>query len=297
VITGVLMVFGSVVIGYLMEHGRLAVLLQPAELVIIGGAAVGTLFVAHPWKSLRNLVKAIAGIRHPPRHSPQSYLQLLKLLYALMAVGQRAGDRALEEHVDDPARSRIFTDYPALSRDPAALTFLCDSIRIVTSSGLKAPEAERLFALDLEVQRAGKQHPVTMLMTLADSLPGLGIVAAVLGVVITMQALGGPAAQVGQRVAAALVGTFLGILLCYGLVAPLGIHLGNLNRSRMELLNVIRMSLLAYVRGCSALVAAEFGRRAIPAEMRPSFEAMDGDLRRNTPITLQTVAMDGGGSE
>jgi chemotaxis protein MotA len=292
IIAGILIVFGSVLFGYLLERGQLLVLLQPAELVIICGAAAGSLFVAHPWKNLRNLAHALRALKDPPRYSPEYYVQVLKLLYTLMSLGQRAGVRALEEHVDVPEKSRIFQDYPVLSSEPPALMFLCDSLRIVTSTGLQATEAERLFALDLEVQRAGKQQPVNMLMNLADSLPGLGIVAAVLGVVITMQALGGPAAEIGQSVAAALVGTFLGILLCYGLVAPLATHMQSLNRARMELLNVIRMSLLANVRGCSPVVAAEFGRRAIPAEMRPTFEALERELRHHTPLNFRQAGLE-----
>jgi chemotaxis protein MotA len=186
--------------------------------------------------------------------------------------------------MEDPRQSEIFSENPVLANDPETLSFLCDSYRIATAAGLDAGEVEKLLALDLEVQRGGRNQPVNVLMHLADSLPGLGIVAAVLGVVVTMQALGGPASEVGHKVAAALVGTFLGILLCYGLVAPLATHLQQINRTRTEILHVIRAGLLAFFRGCSPIVAAEFARRAVPLDLRPSFELTETELRRNTHV-------------
>jgi chemotaxis protein MotA len=269
-----------------MERGQPAVLAQPAELLIIVGASVGTILVANPRRNLANLFAALASLRHPLAVSRRSYLEVLKLLFVLFSFARRNGIAQLEPHVEDPKASEIFTDNPVLMKDPAVLAYVCDSIRIVTAAGLGAEELERLFAADLEVQRAGRNQPVAALMHLADSLPGLGIVAAVLGVVVTMQALGGPASEIGHKVAAALVGTFLGILLCYGLVAPLATHLQQLNRTRMELLYVIRAGTLAFVRGCSPLVAAEFSRRSVPTDLRPSLNEMEDELRHNTRIPM-----------
>ena len=284
IIAGLLIVFGSVLGGFMLEEGHPLVLAQPAELLIIIGAGAGTVLVANPRRSLRNLAAALASLRRPPPISSQFYLDVLRLLYVTFSVGQRNGVAALEQHMEDPANSEIFIANPVLANDPATLAFLCDSFRIVTAAGLDADEVEKLLALDLEVQRGARNQPVSNLMHLADSLPGLGIVAAVLGVVITMQALGGPASEVGHKVAAALVGTFLGVLLCYGLVAPLATHLQQVNRARAEVLHVIRAGLLAWLRGCSPIVAAEFARRAAPLDVRPSFELTETELRQETNV-------------
>ncbi len=284
IIAGLFIVFASIAAGYVMEKGRLSVLMQPAELLIIAGAAVGIILVSNSPRNLKKIVRAIRSLWKPPAYSAAFYLEVLQLLYVIMAFARRAGLPELESHVEDPESSDIFSGFPALNQDPAALTFLCDSIRVLTSSGLSADELDRLMAIDVDVQRSGRQQPVNALLTVADSLPGLGIVAAVLGVVVTMQALGGPAAEIGQKVAAALVGTFLGILLCYGVVGPLATHIQQLNRARIEVLQVLRAGLIAFLRGSSPLVAAEFARRTIPMELRPGFEEMDLELRRNTSL-------------
>jgi chemotaxis protein MotA len=284
IIIGVVIVFGSVLGGFLMEHGHPLVLAQPAELLIIIGSSVGTILVANPRRNLANLFAALSTLVHPLSVSRRFYLEVLKLLFVMFSFARRHGIAALEKHVETPQSSEIFNDNTVLAAHAEVLAYLCDSIRIVTAAGLSAEELERLFAVDLEVQRAGRNQPVAALMHLADSLPGLGIVAAVLGVVVTMQALGGPASEIGHKVAAALVGTFLGILLCYGLVAPLATHLQQLNRTRQELLHVIRAGTLAFVRGCSPLVAIEFSRRSVPADLRPSLDDMEEELRHNTRV-------------
>jgi chemotaxis protein MotA len=284
IFAGLLLVFGSVLAGFLMERGHPLVLAQPAELLIILGAGAGTVLVANPRRSLKNLVAALGSLRRPPPVSRQFYLELLRLLYVIFAVSQRQGVAALESHIEDPENSEIFIANPVLAHDPATLAFLCDSFRIASAAGLSAAEVEKLLAVDLDVQRGSRNQPVNILLHLADSLPGLGIVAAVLGVVVTMQALGGPASEVGHKVAAALVGTFLGILLCYGLVGPLATHLQQVNRSQTEVLHVIRAGVLAFLRGCSPMVAAEFGRRSVPLDLRPSFELAETELRRNTRV-------------
>lgn len=284
ILFGLALVFGAVVAGYLLEHGQLLVLLQPAELIIIIGAAIGIVLTANPRRNLKKLFKAIWSMRRKPPYTEEFYLETLKLLYVLLAYAQRLGAGVLEPHVEDPYSSSIFTEYPVLFQDPAALDFLCDSVRMVTSTGITADELDRLMAIDLDVQRSGHHQPVSALLNVADSLPGLGIVAAVLGVVITMQALGGPASGIGQKVAAALVGTFLGILLCYGFVGPIATNLQNRSRAQVELLRVLKCGLISAMRGSSPLVAAEFARRSIPEELRPSYSVMETVLRRDTRL-------------
>ncbi|HEX8984152.1 MAG TPA: flagellar motor stator protein MotA [Bryobacteraceae bacterium] len=283
-ILGLAIVFGAVITGYLLEQGQLLVLVQPAELIIIAGSALGIILVSNPPRNLRKLFSALWSMHRRSPYTPAFYLDVLKLMYVLLAYAQRQGVAILEQHVENPEASSIFSDHSALLQDRDALAFVCDSIRTVTSTGIDAEELDRVMALDQDVQRAGRQQVVNSLLNVADALPGLGIVAAVLGVVVTMQALGGPASEIGHKVAAALVGTFLGILLCYGVVGPIAGNLQSRNRSRMEVLQVIRAALTASLRGSSPIVAAEFARRSIPLELRPEFEEMENELRKNTRL-------------
>lgn len=280
IIAGLLVVLGSVLAGYLLEHGNIFVLLQPAELLIIAGGALGIILVSNPRRNLRAILRAITSIHRQRAHTEASYMLVLKMLYVLFQYSRRAGLPGLEPHVEAPHSSEIFRPYRATLADDEVIDFICDSFRIAIAAGLDSQEMERLMSLDIDVQRSGRQQPVRALMTIADSLPGLGIVAAVLGVVVTMQVLGGPAADIGQKVAAALVGTFLGILLCYGLVGPLASHLECLNKSRGEYLQVIRVAIGSFFHGSSPMVSAESARRSIPLDVRPSFDHMERALRK-----------------
>jgi chemotaxis protein MotA len=188
--------------------------------------------------------------------------------------------------VEAPDESEIFLAHPSLLHDGEATSFICDTFRMALSAGLSGDEVERLMTVDLDVQRSGRQQPLRILVNVADSLPGLGIIAAVLGVVVTMQALGGPAQDIGQKVAAALVGTFLGILLCYGVIGPISNHLECLSKTRSEFLHVLRVALTWFFHGASPMVAAEAGRRTIPLDLRPSLDEMETQLRReDIPLT------------
>jgi len=280
ILAGLLVVLGSVLAGYVLEHGNIFVLLQPAELLIIAGGALGIILVSNPRRNLRALFQAVASIRRHRAHTGEGYLVVLKLLYVIFQYSRRAGVPGLEPHVEAPHKSEIFRPYRDVLADGAVLDFICDSFRIAIAAGLDSHEMERLMALDIEVQRSGRQQPVRALVIVADSLPGLGIIAAVLGVVVTMRALGGPAADIGQKVAAALVGTFLGILLCYGVVGPLASHLECLNRARGEYLQVVRVAIATFFHGASPMVSAETARRSIPLDVRPSFNQMERLLHK-----------------
>jgi len=213
------------------------------------------------------------------------------MLYELFSIGRRHGMAVLETHIEDPGSSQVFGSYAEVVGDPGAMSFLCDSLRMVTSGVARPPELMHLMDLDIDVQRKESHGPVNSLGMLADSLPGLGIVAAVLGVVVTMQALGSAPELIGQRVAAALVGTFLGILLCYGVVGPLASHLEARNEGRSHFLQCLYSGLHAFARGSSPLLAAEFARRSIPLDLRPSFDEMEATFRREVkipPVQVET---------
>ncbi len=285
---GLLIVIGSVVAGYLIERGNLLVLMQPAELLIIAGGALGIILTSSPARNLRNLIKAVFSIHKQRSYTRESYLEALKVLYVLFQVGRGAGRLALENQVETPEESEVFLAHPSLLADKEATAFVCDSLRMALSAGLSAEEVARLMALDMDVQRSSRLQPLRTLTNVADSLPGLGIIAAVLGVVVTMQALGGPAVDIGQRVAAALVGTFLGILACYGVISPICGHLDCISRARSEFLQVLRVTIAAFFSGSTPMVAAESGRRSIPLDLRPSLEEMEHELRHEK-IPLSTA--------
>lgn len=291
VLIGIAAVLAAVGGGFLLEGGNLLVLLQPAEVLIIVGSAVGIMFAANPAAGLRRIVKGAASVFRGSPYTPAFYRSVLKMLYELFSVGRRDGMAALETHIEEPESSPIFANYPEATRDKAALHFLCDSIRMITTGVAKPGELAHLMDLDMDAQKKERRQPVSALSTLADSLPGLGIVAAVLGVVVTMQALGEAPEEVGRRVAAALVGTFLGILLCYGVVGPLASHLDHRNEERNQFLQCLYSGVHAFARGASPLLASEFARRSIPVELRPSFADMEITLRRD--VKLPPIAQPG----
>jgi chemotaxis protein MotA len=280
ILVGLLVVIGSVCAGYLLEKGNLLVLMQPNELLIIAGGAVGILLASCPPRNLRMLWKSLWSVRTRRTGSSDTYLEALKLLYVLFQLGRGGGLTDLETHVEQPDDSLAFQAHPTILEDREATDFICDSFRIMISAGLSADKVERLMPLDMDIQRSGRQQPLRTLTNLADALPGLGIIAAVLGVVVTMQALNGPAADIGQKVAAALVGTFLGILLCYGIISPIANHVECLNKARAEYLQVLRVAIVSAMRGDMPLVATETGRRSIPLDLRPSYDDLITQLRQ-----------------
>lgn len=279
VIIGIVVVFGSIIGGYLLEHGNLLVLFQPAELVIIGGAALGTVFIANPLHLIIKLVKGILGTLKGSPYSKAVYLENLKMLNEIFLYARKNGMAKLEADLDEPDKSQLFSNYPKLLKNQHVLDFFCDTVRMSISGGVTPLEMDQLMELDLEVQHHEHAEPVASLTTVADALPGLGIVAAVLGVVITMGALGGPPEEIGHKVAAALVGTFLGILLCYGLFAPLAGAMTKKNQAEHEFMQFLRQAILAFVKGQAPSLAIEFARRSIPTHLRPSFKEMEATVK------------------
>lgn len=276
--------FLAVLGGFLMEQGNPWVLMQPAELLIVGGAAAGIILVANPPALIRKMVRGARDAFREPPYGRQVFLLHLRMLYEVFGYVQRAGIVALEADVEKPEKSAIFSRYPGFLNDPETRALVCDSLRMMVIGATTPQELDQLMDLDIDVQRRGHHEPVVALGTVADALPGLGIVAAVLGVVITMQAIGGSPETVGQKVAAALVGTFLGILLCYGLVGPVAARLETMGEVQTQFQQVLRIALVAFFRGASPILAVEYARRSIPVELRPSFVAMETAIRRDAKI-------------
>jgi chemotaxis protein MotA len=290
IIIGIVVVFGAVVAGYLMEHGNLRVLMQPAELITIGGAAIGTILIANPLHILKKIGKGVAGAFGSSKYTKQKYMDTLKMLYELFTRARRDGLMALETDSDNPEGSTIFSKYPKFLADRYALAFVCDSIRMASSGGIEPFDADQMIENDMEVHHQEASTPIVSLSSVADSLPGLGIVAAVLGVVITMGSLGGPPEEIGKKVAAALVGTFLGILLCYGLVGPLAANMSKAVDDEHAYYQVLRVMIVAFMKGTAPSLAVEIGRRAIPGRVRPGFQEAEMYIKDKNSAPVAVAA-------
>lgn len=268
---GVFVVLGSVVGGYLMAGGHMAVLVQPSEFVIIGGAALGSVMISTPPKVLTKLLKQLSGVLGSGL-TKDDYADLLSLLYQLFRVGQQTGVMALEPHFENPEASAIMSKYPKFLARHHSVAFLSDSIKVIIVGGCQAHDLDALMDEDLHVHHEDEKGPAGTLTKVADALPGLGIVAAVLGIVITMEAIDGPPSEIGHHVGAALVGTFLGILMSYGFAQPLA---GSLEQKVMDdgrYEQCIKAGVIAMFKGLPPAIAVEFARRVLPHDVRPSFE-------------------------
>ena len=268
---GILIVFACVIAGYLMEKGKIAVLLQPAELVMIGGAAIGTVLTANPFHILKKLASGLVGVVKGSPFPKQRYIDTLKMMFDLLSRSRKEGAIAIEGDIEDPEKSLIFSRYPGFLSDHHVRDFVCDTMRMAITGGVSSFDVDQMMELDMDVHHMVASQPTQALTSMADALPGLGIVAAVLGVVVTMGSLGGPPEEIGHKVAAALVGTFLGILLCYGLVGPLASNMSKAVDDEHSYYAVLRVVILAFIKGTAPIMAVEMGRRAIPEHVRPSF--------------------------
>jgi chemotaxis protein MotA len=274
-IVGILLVFAAVIGGFLMEKGHIEVLVQPAELLIIVGASMGTLLVANPMHVLKGIVGGLKGVLGGSPFNRERYLSTLKMMYQFLNKVRKEGLLSVEMDVEKPQESAVFKNYPEFLNDHHARDFVCDTLRMAITGGVEPFDMDQMMELDMEVHHQEATEPVSALSTMADALPGLGIVAAVLGVVITMGALGGPPEAIGHKVAAALVGTFLGILLCYGVAGPVSSNMAKTAEEHNSYLHVLRVLLLSFLKGSAPMIAIEMGRRAIPARVRPSFDEME----------------------
>jgi chemotaxis protein MotA len=269
-IVGALIVLGSVAGGYMMHGGVLGALWQLNELVIIGGAAIGALVIGTPLPLIKALIGRFGGFfKSAP--TKDIYLDLLALQYQLYRLTQQSGVMALEAHVEEPEKSTIFSKFPTFLANHHAVAFLSDSVRVIILGGVTPHDLESLMDEDLDVHHHEALKPAQTLAKVADALPGLGIVAAVLGIVITMQAIGGPPEEIGHSVAAALVGTFLGILASYGFVQPMASSMEHMVEAEGRYLVCIKAGLLAVYKGFPPAIAVEFARRTLPEDVRPTF--------------------------
>ena len=279
-IIGVVVVLGCVVGGYVLEHGSLLMLYQPIEFLIIGGAALGGFFISAPMSVVMDVFKHIPAIFTGKEDTRAFYLELLSLLYELFQLARRSGAVALDAHVNRPADSDIFRRFGGVIKHKPVLNFICDNMKIVIAGNIEQHHYEAIMDTDISTRKHHDKMPAGSLSKIADSLPGLGIVAAVLGIVITMGNINQPPEILGQHIAAALVGTFLGVLLCYGFVGPMATLLEHQAEAKQSRLKVVKAGLMGYSIGLAPILAVEFARRAVPTNVQPSMEEMEEGMKK-----------------
>lgn len=275
VIIGGAVVLCSVIGGYLLHGGPILVLIQFAEFIIIGGAAIGALLISTPSKILKKIMKRIMGSFKGSKINKQNSLNLLKLMFEVFQITRKDGLLALESHVENPEKSNIFSKYPDILQKKSVILFICDTLRLIVMGGVMPHDIESLMDIDIETHHQDGSKPGMILQKIGDSMPGLGIVAAVLGIVITMQAINGPPEEIGQKVAAALVGTFLGIFLSYGFIQPLATNIDITVEEESNMLEAIKAGIVSLAKGFNPIVSVEFARRAMSSDYRPSFQEME----------------------
>lgn len=278
-IIGIVVVIVMIMAGYLMEHGNISVLVQPAELVIIGGAALGSFLIANPKKIAIGALKKIGKVFTAKSRTKEAYLEVLLLFNELLVLARKDGLLSLEEHINNPDKSKIFEKYPNIVNHHEVLDFICDNFKIYIATSPEPHIFENLMEIDLEALHKDDESYPKAITTVADSLPGLGIVAAVLGVVITMGKISEPPEVLGHSIGAALVGTFLGILGCYGFLGPIATHMEQLNHDNAIIFHVIKTALLSFSHNWHPSLVVEAARRAIPEHERPSFSELEGVLK------------------
>ena len=279
IIIGSIIVMASTLGGFMIAGGNPAVLLHVSEFVVILGVALGVLIIASPGHIMKEILHKVLSAMKSGGPSRADYEDMLKLLYEIFMVGRRNGLIALEEHVMSPAESSIFQRYPNFTGDPERMQFLINGLKPIIDGKIKPDQLEELMFGELEARGEEKDHPVHLLQLVGDSLPGIGIVAAVLGIINTMSSIADGPEAVGVKVAAALTGTLLGIFVAYGFVNPLANRVKFNNGSEMQVLNCILAAVAAFAKGLAPLTAVEIARRTLDSSVQPDGEALEETLK------------------
>ena len=278
-IIGYVIVFGAVIGGFVMEGGAIGILNQPVEFLIIGGAGIGALVVGTPIKVLAAILKNLKAAIGGNGYTKADYMELFAMLYEVFSVMRKSGEMALEKDVDDPANSEIFKKYPRFIGNHAAKSMFLDSLRLVISGSANAEELSQLMDEEIATHEEEGRLPASVLAKTADAFPGLGIVAAVLGVIIAMGAMDQGPEILGHKIAVALVGTFIGILVCYGVLQPLVQKMEILLAEEAKYLECIKTGILAYLHGAAPIIAVEYARRVVFSTERPSAQELEDACR------------------
>ncbi len=275
VIIGIVLVLVAVVIGYTMHGGQIGVLMQINEFIVLGGAGLGSFLAANGMVNVKATITATMGLLKPDPYSRPAYIELLKMMYQLFNVARKEGLLGLEKHIEKPEESEIIKRFPSFLANHHASAFFCDTMKVILTGAVGPHDLAEMMELDLEIAHEEAKIPQEAIQTVGDAMPGFGIVAAVLGVIITMGKIGGEAAEIGHSVAAALVGTFLGILLAYGVFGPMARAMELRLKSEGQYMNCLRFALFSFARGESPITCVEFARRNIEPGVRPGFIEME----------------------
>jgi len=278
---GFVVVMGCMLGGFVISGGHVLALWHPSELLVIFGAAMGAFIISNPMKVIKKVGKDLGLLFKGSKYNKQMYLDALSLMYDLLNKARKDGMVALEADVDEPENSAIFQKHPNVTKNHHALDFICDYLRMMVSAKLNSFEIEALMDVELDTHHEEGHAPSSAVTRVADGLPGFGIVAAVLGIVITMASLNDGAEVIGHKVATALVGTFLGILLAYGLVGPMANYLEFAARDESQFVKALKTCLMASIQGYPPQIAIEFGRKAIFSTERPGFRELDEHIKNN----------------
>lgn len=283
IIIGIVFVMLCVLGGFLMIDGPLGVLIQPSEFVVIGGAVIGATIAANPLKFLMILTRQLPAALKGSPYNKNVYSELLRMQYDIYVNSKKGGLLSIEEDVNDPLASSIFTKYPSFLANHHALEYFCDALKMLVNGACSPEELEMMLESEIETHHEENAIVPGLLQRASDALPGLGIVAAVLGIVVTMQHLDGPPEELGHHVGAALVGTFLGLLLSYGMIAPIAANIENLAHDEGKFYNCIKTGLVAFAFGAAPSTAVEFARKTIFSFDRPSTAELEPLLKEIKP--------------
>jgi chemotaxis protein MotA len=278
-IIGAVIVFACVIGGFVLHGGNLLVLWQPTEVLIIGGAAVGSFIIANPVHTIKEVFKGIIRLLTGSPYNKAFYVDLLSLLYEIFDKSRKQGVMSIEEDVDNPETSQIFSRYPAILKSKELLDYITDYLRIISSGNMATHELEGMMESEIDSRQHELGEPSEAVNKIADALPGLGIVAAVLGIVITMNYMSEGPERIGLSVAAALVGTFMGIFMGYGFVGPISISMEHSAKYEIKAYECVKSAIVATVSGQAPQMAIEFGRKALPSDKRPGFQELNDHVR------------------
>lgn len=283
IIIGIVFVLLCVFGGFMMIDGPFGALFQPAEFVVIGGAAFGAMIAANPLKFLMLILKKLPAALKGSPYTKTAYSQLLQVQYDIYVNSKKGGILSIEEDVNEPHSSTIFTKYPTFTANHHAVDFFCDALKMLVNGACQPDELEIMLDSEMETHHEENNLVPTMLQRVSDALPGLGIVAAVLGIVVTMQHLDGPPEELGHHVGSALVGTFLGLLLSYGMLAPVANNLENLAHDEARYFTCLKAGLVAFANGSAPMTAVEFARKTIFSFDRPTTAEIEPILKEIKP--------------
>jgi chemotaxis protein MotA len=278
-ILGIVIVMGCVLGGFAVHGGQLGALWQPSEVLIICGAAAGAFVIANPMRVTKRALGGMTSLFKGAPFSKNHYQALFAVMYDLLTVARKEGMMGLERVIEEPAKSEIFAKRPLILEDHHVTEFIQDYLRLIISGDMDQYQLEALMDLEIETHHHDAGEPASAISKVADAMPGFGIVAAVRGIVNTMSALGGPPEEIGKKVAAALVGTFLGILLAYGFIGPMSNAMERRARDETHFYTTIKTCILGFLQGHPPQVAIEFGRKSTPGDLRPSFKDLEAQLR------------------